>query len=51
MFWIKHINYEEADKGLKSIYNRVKGPGNKVDNILMVHSLRPHSLTGHMALG
>ncbi len=50
MFWIKHINYEEADKVLKSIYNRVKGPGNKVDNILMAHSLRPHSLTGHMAL-
>jgi len=50
MFWIKHINYEEADKVLKSIYNRVKGPGNKIDNILMAHSLRPHSLTGHMAL-
>lgn len=50
MFWIKHINYEESDKKLRSIYNRVKGPGNKIDNILMSHSLRPHTLTGHMAL-
>lgn len=50
MFWIKHINYEESGGKLRSIYNRVKGPGNKVDNILMAHSLRPHSLTGHMAL-
>ncbi len=50
MSWIKIINYEEADSKLKRIYNRVKGPNNNVDNILMIHSLRPHSLDGHMAL-
>ncbi len=50
MAWIKTIAYDSADPGLKRIYNRVKGPNNNVDNILKAHSLRPHSLTGHMAL-
>lgn len=50
MSWIEIINYEEANPPLKKVYDRVKGPNNKVDNILMIHSLRPHSLTGHMAL-
>ncbi len=50
MTWIKTINYESSETNLKRIYERVKGPNNNVDNILMAHSLRPHSLTGHMAL-
>jgi len=50
MSWIKTINYEEADSKLKSIYNRVKGPNNTIDNVLLIHSLRPHTLVGHMAL-
>lgn len=50
MFWINHITFEMADATLKKIYNRVKGPDHKIDNILMVHSLRPHTLTGHMSL-
>ena len=50
MFWVNHISYEEADTSLKKLYDRVKGPNNQIDNILMVHSLRPHTLTGHMAL-
>lgn len=50
MFWIQHLTYDQADTSLKKIYNRVKGPDNKIDNILMVHSLRPHTLTGHMTL-
>lgn len=50
MFWINHIEYEEADKTLARIYKRLKGPNNNVDNILKVHSLRPHTLTGHMGL-
>lgn len=50
MTWIKTINYESADSSLKKIYERVVGPNNNVDNILMSHSLRPHSLIGHMAL-
>ncbi|WP_431123867.1 carboxymuconolactone decarboxylase family protein [Flagellimonas flava] len=50
MSWIKVIAYEEANKELKRIYDRVKGPNNNVDNVLLIHSLRPHTLVGHMAL-
>jgi len=50
MAWIKTIDYENADDKLKSIYNRVKGPNNTIDNVLLIHSLRPHTLTGHMTL-
>ncbi len=50
MSWIKEIPYEEAEGRLKKVYDRVKGPGNNVDNILSAHSLRPHSLSGHMGL-
>ena len=50
MSWIKTIKYECAGSRLKKIYDRVKGPNNNVDNVLLVHSLRPHTLVGHMAL-
>ena len=50
MSWIKTISYEDADPSLKKIYNQVKGPNNAIDNVLSVHSLRPHSLVGHMTL-
>ncbi len=50
MSWIKTINYEDADTSLKRSYDRVKGPDNNVDNVLLIHSLRPHTLTGHMTL-
>lgn len=50
MSWIKRINYQEAEGKLKSIYDRYKGPNNHIDNVLTVHSLRPHTLDGHMML-
>lgn len=50
MSWITTIAYEDADPNLKRIYDKVKGPGNTIDNVLRIHSLRPHSLTGHMTL-
>ena len=50
MSWIKTIAYEKADSKLKTLYDRVKGPNNNVDNIMMMHSLRPHSMEGHMAI-
>ncbi len=50
MSWIKTIDYSEADSALKRMYDRVKGPNDKVDNVLKIHSLRPHTLTGHMTL-
>ena len=50
MSWIKTIAYEKADSKLKALYDRIKGPNNNVDNIMMIHSLRPHSMEGHMAI-
>ena len=50
MSWIKTINYEKAGAKLQRIYKRVKGPNNNIDNVLMIHSLRPHTLEGHMTL-
>ncbi|NCF47914.1 MAG: peroxidase-related enzyme [Bacteroidetes bacterium] len=50
MAWINTISYDEADGQLKMLYDRVKGPDNNVDNIMMMHSLRPHSMEAHMSM-
>jgi len=50
MSWIQIITYQQATGKLKALYERVKGPDNRVDNVLSIHSLRPHSLVGHMGL-
>jgi len=50
MSWIKTIKYEESEGRLRKLYDRVKGPDNNVDNIMMAHSLRPHTMEGHMAI-
>jgi uncharacterized peroxidase-related enzyme len=50
MSWIETIPYAQATGRLRAVYERVQGPGGYVDNILQVHSLRPHTLAGHMTL-
>jgi len=50
MPWIETVAYEQANAKLTALYDRFKGPGNNVDNIMMIHSLRPHSMEGHMAI-
>ncbi|HLP14219.1 MAG TPA: peroxidase-related enzyme [Flavobacteriales bacterium] len=50
MSWIEEISYEASSGELRKLYDRVKGPDNYIDNILKVHSLRPHTLHGHMTL-
>ena len=50
MFWIDTVAYENSDGRLRRLYDRVAGPDNNVDNIMMMHSLRPHTMAGHMAL-
>ncbi len=50
MTWIKTISYSEASGRLQKLYKKVSGPNNNVDNIMKAHSLRPHTMTGHMAL-
>lgn len=48
--WISHIPYPESEGRLRTLYDRIKGPDDNVDNIMLAHSLRPHSMEGHMAL-
>lgn len=50
MTWIDTVSYEDSDGELRKLYDRIKGPGNNVDNIMLAHSLRPHSMQGHMTL-
>lgn len=50
MTWITTIPYEDATGKLKKLYDRVKGPDDNVDNIMMAHSLRPHTMEAHMAV-
>tara|TARA_X000000368_G_scaffold170948_1_gene134837 strand:+ start:1970 stop:2578 length:609 start_codon:yes stop_codon:yes gene_type:complete len=50
MAWIKTIPYSESSGRLRNLYDRVKGPNDNVDNIMMAHSLRPHTMEGHMAI-
>ncbi len=50
MSWIKTISYEDASPPLRKLFDRVKGPDGYIDNILLVHGLRPHTLQGHMML-
>lgn len=50
MSWISTIDFDKAEGKLKKLYQRVKGPNNNVDNVLKIHSLRPHTLEGHMVL-
>ena len=50
MTWISTIPYSASEGRLRQLYDRVKGPDDNVDNIMMAHSLRPHSMDGHMAI-
>ncbi|MDH3336581.1 MAG: peroxidase-related enzyme [Gammaproteobacteria bacterium] len=50
MTWISTISYDEASGALRRLYDRIKGPDNNVDNIMLAHSLRPHTMQGHMTL-
>ena len=48
--WIRTISFEAATGKLRKLYERITGPNNNVDNIMLAHSLRPHSMEGHMTL-
>ena len=50
MTWIRTLDYAQSEGRLRQIYDRVKGPGDNIDNILKAHSLRPHTLEAHMAV-
>ncbi|HET7410704.1 MAG TPA: alkylhydroperoxidase [Paracoccaceae bacterium] len=48
--WIKHIPYDDASGELRALYDRASGPDRDPDPIMLAHSLRPHTMEGHMAL-
>ncbi len=48
--WIKMISDEDASPRLKKAFDISRGPAGTVDNVMRVHSLRPHLMEGHMAL-
>ena len=50
MSYIDVVRPEDADGKLEKLYQKVRGPEGQVDHVLQVHSLRPHTLEGHMAL-
>jgi len=50
MAFIDVVSPQQASGRLEKIYKRIQAPDGQVDNVLQVHSLRPHTLEGHMAI-
>ncbi len=48
--WIRMIADEDADATLKRMLDKVRTPHGTVDNVMRVHSLRPHTMEGHVVL-
>ncbi len=48
--WIKMVPEGEATGVLREMYERAQTPHGTVDNVMKVHSLRPHTMHGHIAL-
>jgi len=48
--WIETIPIEDASGRLGELYRRIRGADGRVDNIMQAHSLRPHTMEGHLAL-
>jgi uncharacterized peroxidase-related enzyme len=48
--WIETIEPEKATGLLRELYDRVRTPHGTVDNVMKAHSLRPHTLEGHLVL-
>ncbi len=48
--WIEMIPDEEATGLVKEMYEKVRTPHGTVDNVMRVHSLRPHTMEGHVVL-
>jgi uncharacterized peroxidase-related enzyme len=50
MAYIKVIHPSAAEGKLAELYQRVRAANGQVDNVLQIHSLRLHTMEGHMAL-
>ncbi|MCZ4351194.1 peroxidase-related enzyme [Roseovarius aestuarii] len=48
--WIKMIADEDAGPELREVLDLARTPHGTVDNVMRVHSLRPHTMRGHVVL-
>ncbi len=48
--WIEMIDEDEAPEALEPYYEMARSPAGTVDNVMKIHSLRPHTLEGHVVL-
>jgi uncharacterized peroxidase-related enzyme len=48
--WIEMIPESEATGVLREMYDGATTPHGTVDNVMKAHSLRPHTMAGHVAL-
>ncbi len=48
--WIRVVPYEASQGELRRLYDVVGGASGNIDNVVKVHSLRPHTLEGHYTL-
>ena len=48
--WIEMLPVEYASGELREMYELVKTPHGTVDNVMRAHSLRPHTMKGHVVL-
>ncbi len=48
--WIKLLSVEGSTGKLKEAFEEAKTPSGTVDNVMRVHSHRPHTMLGHLAL-
>ena len=48
--WIEMIADEKADEALRRVFDTARAPSGNLDNVMRVHSLRPHTMLGHLAL-
>ena len=48
--WIHMIGDEDADEQLREFLDQARTPHGTVDNVMRVHSLRPATMQGHVAL-
>ena len=47
---IRTIEPDDAEGLLRQLYDKVRTPHGTVDNVMKAHSLRPHTMEGHLVL-
>ena len=48
--WKEMLTDEQASDNVRQIFNKARTPHGTLDNVMRVHSLRPETMLGHLAL-